>query len=90
MFKRKKLKEKNEVNLIHPWHDIRSALPTALGEALLRMLDGVSVHDVDAIQKHANALITFGAADAEGADPDPTEAQEALHWVANNLLALWD
>lgn len=90
--------------LLGTWYDLRSALPLALGQALLYQANhnmgfdpyygGPDCTDPDKafredLIKHGTALINWCEEDDDDKN-NLMNAIAALHWFANNLEEMWD
>lgn len=81
--------------MLHMWYDIVSSLPLTLGNTLVHWADnshGAPMgKDFDEweneIRKHGEALLAWYEEENE---ENYKGAQEALHWVADNLSKMWD
>lgn len=88
-------------SLMGVWYDLISEVPRALGAALVYWSErstgspaNVEYEEWTAtLKKHGEALIEFARADAGVGtltQEKNSDAQEALHWFADNLQLMWD
>ena len=86
-----------QTELIQPWYDLVSALPRALGNTLIFWSEKAMSYPPsigfeefkELLRSHGQALLDFVEDDDETPETY-ARAQEALHWVADNLGTLWD